>query len=84
MMNAISLIPAKDLRRAAAIKERIEALQQELSELVGANRIVEVAKTQALKNLPSYRKTMSAEAKARIVAGQKKRWAKWRKEQKNK
>ena len=55
------------LKRAAAIKERIEALNKELRVTLG-----EPAKSGAL---PKKNRTMSASAKRKIAATQKARWA---------
>ena len=55
------------LKRAAAIKERIEALNKELRGILGAS-----AKSGAA---PKKKRTMSASVKRKIAAAQKTRWA---------
>jgi len=67
-------LSARQLRRAAEIKERIEALQTELNELAGA------PSAPAGENGSGRKRHMSAEAIARISAAQKARWAKVRRE----
>jgi hypothetical protein len=56
------------LRRAAAIKERIEGLNKELHRLLGVSSNAASPK----------RRTMSASVKRKIAAAQKARWAKMR------
>jgi hypothetical protein len=69
VMNLIDLT-INQLKRATAIKERIEALNKELQGILGAS-----AKSGAS---PKKRRTMSAAAKKRIAVAQKARWAKVR------
>jgi chromosome segregation ATPase len=59
------------LRKAADIKERIDALQNELTELLGASGPAETATTEAPRK---YK--FSAAARAKMRAAQKARWAK--------
>jgi hypothetical protein len=66
-MNSISSLSAQQLRRAAAIKEKIDALEGELGKILGGGG------TTAASN---GKRTMSASARARIGAAQKARWAK--------
>ncbi len=61
-MSTLNL-SVSDLRKAANLKERIEALEKELSQLLGS------------ETAPRKR-GMSAAGRARIVAAQKARWAK--------
>lgn len=68
-MNPLDLT-SNQLKRAAAIKERIEALNKELRAILGAP-----ATTQAA---PKKKRTMSAAMKKQIAAAQKARWAKLR------
>ena len=68
-MNLIDLTISQ-LKRATAIKERIEALNKELQGILGVS-----AKSGAS---PKKKRTMSAAAKKRIAAAQKARWAKVR------
>jgi hypothetical protein len=72
-MSLINLTPAQ-LRHAADLKEKIEALQHELSHLHGAPSAVISVHTTA----PARRakRTISAAGIARIRAAQKARWAK--------
>ena len=70
-MNLTSL-SAKQLRRAADIKEKIATLQSELEEYLGV-----VVSSVSNFLAPAKRKSrMSAAGRARIIAAQKARWAK--------
>ena len=55
------------LKRAAAIKEQIEALNKELRAILGASATSGAA--------PKKKRTMSASVKRKIAAAQKTRWA---------
>jgi hypothetical protein len=77
MSNILSEFTSAQLRRAITIKQRIEALQRQLQALLGSER----GGVSVGRGSLGGRRTMSVAAKARIVAAQKKRWAKWRKEQ---
>ena len=65
-MNPLDLT-INQLKRAAAIKERIEALNKELRSILGVS-----AKPGAA---PKKKRTMSAATKRKIAAAQKTRWA---------
>jgi hypothetical protein len=71
--NLLTILSVKDLKRAVAIRERIEGLQRDLIRITGA-------RAAPAKNGASRRKksTMSAAVRARISAGMKSRWAKRR------
>jgi hypothetical protein len=64
-MKSISSLSAEQLRRAAAIKEQIDALESELGRILGG-----------AAGSGSGQRVMSASARARIAAAQKARWAK--------
>jgi hypothetical protein len=66
-------ITPKQLRRAADLKERIDALQDELNEILGS----EVSTPTANVEKPKRRK-FSAATKAKMRAAQRARWAKLR------
>ena len=68
-MNPLDLTVSQ-LKRAAAIKERIEALNKELRGILGAPA--------APRSPPKKKRTMSAATKKQIAAAQKARWAKLR------
>lgn len=70
----LSTLTAKDLRRAADLRERIDALEQELNELLGHT----TAKAPATAPVAGKRR-LSAAGKARIAAAAKARWAAFRK-----
>lgn len=65
-------ISAARLRKASQLKERIEALNNELANLLG--EIVPAPIAQVHRK----RRAMSAAAKKRISDAAKARWAKWR------
>jgi hypothetical protein len=71
---AVNLTP-KQLRQAADLKERISRLQKQLAGLLGD------APAEPVRGKRGRRKKrkMSAEARAKISAAQKKRWAKVKK-----
>ena len=64
-MKSISSVTSDQLRRAAAIKDQIEALENELGRILAGG----VSSGKGTR-------TMSASARARIAAAQKARWAK--------
>ena len=70
-MNLTSL-SAKQLRRAADLKEKIATLQSELESYLG----VVVSSVSSFLAPPKRKSRMSAAGRARIIAAQKARWAK--------
>jgi hypothetical protein len=64
-------ITPQQLRRAADIQEKIQSLQKELGQLLGASGPAETATTEA----PKRKGKMSARGLANIRAAQKARWA---------
>jgi hypothetical protein len=68
-MNLLEL-SVKQLKRAAAIKQRIEALNKELRGILGGSADSE--------SVPKKKGTMSAAVKRKIAAAQRARWAKVR------
>ena len=70
IMTSINSLSVQQLRQAANLKERIEALEKELSQLLGST-----AKPVASK-APKKKGEMSAAGKAKVAAAQKARWAK--------
>ena len=72
MSTSLNYLSVSDLRKAANLKERIEALEKELGQLIGA-----APKASATAGAAPGRKGgMSAAGKARIAAAQRIRWAK--------
>src|SRR5450759_1870985 len=68
-MNSITNLSAQQLRNAAALKEKIQALEKELNQLLGSPAAKVAAST-----APKKKFTMSAAAKARwarVKAAQK-------------
>ena len=71
MSNLLSLTSSQ-LKRAADLKDRIEALNQELASLFGSSATVASVEPKAKRG----RKKISAAGIAKIIAAQKARWAK--------
>jgi hypothetical protein len=69
MNNLLSSLTTAQLRRAADLKEKIEALSKELSSILGASAPVS-------DKAPKKKGKMSAAGRAKIAAAQKARWAK--------
>ena len=69
-MNSITSLSPKQLRRAAALKEKIQSLEKELGQLLGSP-----TKT-AAQPVPKKKFRMSAAARAKISAAATARWAK--------
>lgn len=69
MRIELSSLTTVQLRRAADLKEKITALNEELSAILGAPASVSA-------KAPKKKSGMSAAGRARIVAAQKARWAK--------
>lgn len=76
-MSLIKLTPAQ-LRHAADLKEKIEALEQELSQLSGAPVTAVAAAEVAATPAKRARKKISAAGLARMRAAQQARWARVR------
>ena len=68
MNSSLTDLSPKQLRQAADIKERIESLQHDLSQILGAVVPANHAPTGPQK------RQMSAAARARIAAGARARW----------
>ena len=69
-MNSITNLSAQQLRNAAALKEKIQALEKELNQLLGSP-----AATSVVAAAPKKKFKMSAAARAKISAAAKARWA---------
>jgi len=69
-MNSIANLSIQQLRKAAALKEKIESLEKELGRILGSptKPVAHVA--------PKKRRKMSAAGRAKIAAAQRARWAK--------
>lgn len=77
------MIPSADtLKRAAEILEEIEKLQSEMVGLFGASASAGGAAAKRRGRPPGKRRKMSAEARARIAAAAKARWARYRADKK--
>jgi len=75
MNSSLAEVSARDLRKAAALKERIEELQSELNRLFGAGGGTSVRAASA--GAPRRgRRRMSADGKARLAAIARARWKK--------
>ena len=71
MSISLSFLTTKQLRHAADVKEKIEALNGELASILGSSASVSA---EAL----TKKGGMSAAGRARIAAAQKARWAKFK------
>lgn len=69
----MSLPSAAQLRKAADLTEKIEKLQSELAALLGEGGAAPAKKGRGSKKA---KRAMSAEAREKIAAAQRKRWAK--------
>jgi len=67
-MNSILNLSAKQLRRAADLREKIEALLGELNQLLDSEE-------RLVPSTPSRRRKVSAAGRARIAAAARARWA---------
>jgi hypothetical protein len=74
-MSITNLTPAQ-LRQAAALKEQIEQLQKQLTQLFGTQAPVSKPVPTVAPKAIKARKKMSAAGIAKIRAAQKARWAK--------
>jgi hypothetical protein len=72
-MSSITSLSVQQLRKAAALKEKIQSLEKELNQLLGSP-VASVASPATKKK----KFKMSAAAKAKISAAAKLRWAKVR------
>ena len=72
-MNTITNLTSKQLRMAADLKEQIEALEQELGQIVGSSTTTAAPAAPAE---PKIKRKRSAAVKAKMAAAQRARWAK--------
>jgi hypothetical protein len=72
-MSSITSLSVQQLRKAAALKEKIQSLEKELAQLLGSPAASPASPAPKQKKF-----TMSAAAKAKISAAAKLRWAKVR------
>jgi hypothetical protein len=70
MKSSLMALSAQQLRRAAGIKEKIQALENEL------NQIIRLSDSLGDDTTPKLKRKMSAAGRARIAAAQRARWAK--------
>ncbi|HEY1083810.1 MAG TPA: hypothetical protein VGE29_16225 [Prosthecobacter sp.] len=71
---------AAQLTKAAKIAEQIEEFQKELASIIGGEEASASVKKEP--KVKKTRRTMSPEAKEKIAAAQRKRWAKSKRAQK--
>jgi hypothetical protein len=69
-MSSIHQLSVQQLRQAANLKEKIDALEKELSQVLGSST------KPVITPAPKQRHKMSASARAKISAAAKARWAK--------
>jgi len=70
--NPLAKLSVQQLKRAVAIRERIDSLEQELVRITGGQSSTGMKKAGARKG------RLSAAARARMSAAMKARWAKFR------
>ena len=70
--NPLASLSLHQLKQAVAIREKIEALQIELDQIIGDRAPLEE------NAAPRRKRKMSAAARAKISAAAKARWAKFR------
>lgn len=68
-MSSLLSLTSAQLKRAANLKDKVEALTKQLDSLLGSSTLANVA-------TPKAKRKMSASARAKIAAAQKARWAK--------
>jgi hypothetical protein len=71
-MNSITTLSPKALRKAADLQEKIQSLQEELSQLLGG----QVSTPAQLTEAPKKKWKFSAASRAKMRKAQKARWAK--------
>lgn len=71
-MNSLASMTVSQLKKAVAIKERMEQLEKDLTSILG------IPEPLTLGGMVRRRRTMSAAARAKISAAAKARWAKVR------
>ena len=71
MANPLTNLSVAQLRSALAIKERMQKLERKLAAVIGG-----AASAPAEGRVIHRRRKMSAEARAKIAAAQRARWAK--------
>jgi hypothetical protein len=77
------MIPSADtLRRAGEILQEIERLQSELVSLFGSSAGSQTSSKPRRGRPPGKRRKMSPEARARIAAAARARWARYRSDKK--
>jgi DNA polymerase/3'-5' exonuclease PolX len=76
MLNSLTKLSVAQLKKALAIKQRIERLEKDLTDIMGIPESMTVGGT------VRRHKKMSAAARAKISAAAKKRWARIRSEKK--
>lgn len=70
MKSSLIALSAQQLRRAADLKDKIQALENEL------NHILQLSDSSANSTAPKHKRKMSAAGRAKIAAAQRARWAK--------
>src|SRR5437763_16284549 len=68
MNSLLTNLSAKELRQAASLKERIDRLEHELTQMFGTS-------VEERTGRPISKRRMSRAARARIAAGARRRWA---------
>ena len=83
MTELMVTLSAGQLRKAAAVREKIDKLEHQLAILLGSSTVAaEPARKQEV-GAPRKRRRMSAAARAKMAAAAKARWAKAKKAGRN-
>jgi len=70
--QALLDLPAKQLKRAILIRQRIERLESQIQD------VLEAAASPGLQTVVKAKRRMSVAARAKIAKAARARWAKWR------
>ena len=80
--SLVTLSPGQ-LRKAAAVREKIDTLEHQLATLLGSSTVAAKPTPKEQSGAPRKRRRMSAASRAKMAAAAKARWAKARKAGRN-
>ncbi len=76
MNSILNNLSAPQLRKAAALREKIDRLEKELSQLLGSPSELRTNRINVAASRKQGRRRMSAAARAKIAAAARARWKK--------
>jgi hypothetical protein len=76
MSSILNNLSAPQLRKAAALREKIDSLEKELNQLFGSPSEPRTNRTDVAVSRKRGRRRMTADARAKIAAAAKARWKK--------